>query len=112
MTDCDHVWLEGEDWVFDGEDERHIIVYECERCFARLTPKTVNKQLDALRAERNELWASVQQIRDILRQEVGNRTIAELSEIIARGGYWPASRCVVIAEQAIANVQLKTNGEE
>lgn len=47
---CHHVWGEGEDWIFDGETENHIMVYECTKCGQRMTPEVVNEQLTTLQA--------------------------------------------------------------
>lgn len=103
MTTCDHVWMEGEDWEHDGETEWRVIVYECEKCFARLTPIVVNEQLNALRAERDTATMALQQIRDLLYPLVGYRTIAEVADVIHHSGDWPIGSCFIFAEQALAN---------
>ena len=94
--DCDHVWGEGEDWVFDDEGEYPITTYECEKCSARMTPTAVNDQLNVLRAERDALRMAVQQIYGLLDPRMDNRAIA-------------ADRCFIIAEQVLAQMERRRN---
>ena len=64
-------------------------------------------QIDALAAERDALRAALQQVRDILRGEVGDRPTSELAAIMAAGyGQWPLFRCVIIAENALSGTPV------
>jgi hypothetical protein len=62
---------------------------------------------DPCRKIADGLRAALQQVRDILRREVGDRSRSELAEIIASGyGQWPLCFCVVLAENALSGTPV------
>ena len=58
-SECDHVWSDGTDWGWDGNDpeadEYEYAVIECVRCGERMSTDVINAQLDKLRTRIKEL---------------------------------------------------------